>query len=98
MKLGKPTKIKLDCGEILKIDAEGRMSRSQFDDSNIFMGYSHWPRWYSQPAVWEPATDQSYIDDLKSVASYYGLWPEDIDEMLADGATPEEIEELLHGG
>lgn len=98
MKLGKPTKIKLDCGEILKIDAEGRMSRSQFDDTNLFMGYTHWPRWYGQPAVWEPATDQSYIDDLKSVATYYGLWPEDIDEMLADGATPEEIEELLHGG
>ena len=98
MKLGKPTKIKVDCGEILKIDAEGCMSRSQFDDSNLFMGYSHWPRYYSRPAVWEPATDQSYIDDLKSVASYYGLWPEDIDEMLADGATPEEIEELLHGG
>ena len=40
LKLGKPTKIKLDCGEILKIDAEGRMTRSQFDDTNIFMGYS----------------------------------------------------------
>ena len=98
MKLGRPTKVKLDCGEILKIDAEGHMTRSQFDDSNLFMGYSHWPRWYGQHAVWEPATDQSYIDDLKSVASYYGLWPEDIDEMLADGATSEEIEELLHGG
>ena len=99
MKLCKPTKIKVYCGEILKIDAEGRMSRSQFDDTNIFMGYSHWPRWCNVvPEVWEPATEQSYIDDLKSVASYYGLWPEDIDEMLADGATPEEIEELLHGG
>ena len=99
MKLGKPTKIKLDCGEILKIDTDGRMTRSQFDDSKIFMGYSHWPRCYSHPAVWEPVQDSqaSYIDDLKSVATYYGIWPEDIDEMLADGVTPEEIEELLNG-
>ena len=52
MKLGKPTKIKLDCGEILRIDAAGNMSRSQFDDSKIFLGYSHWPRYYSRPAVW----------------------------------------------
>ena len=99
LKLGKPTKIKVDCGEILKIDADGRMTRSQFDDSKIFMGYSYWPRYYSRPAVWEPAQDSqaSYIEDLKSVAAYYGIWPEDIDEMLADGVTPEEIEELLNG-
>lgn len=99
MKLGKPTKVKLDCGEILKIDAEGHLSRSQFDDSKIFLGYSHWPRYYSRPAVWEPVQDSqaSYIEDLKSVAAYYGIWPEDIDEMLADGVTPEEIEELLNG-
>jgi hypothetical protein len=75
------------------------MTRSQFDDSKIFLGYSHWPRYYSRPAVWETVQDSqaSYIEDLKSVAAYYGIWPEDIDEMLADGVTPEEIEELLNG-
>ena len=99
LKLGKPTKIKLDCGEILRIDAAGNMSRGQFDDSKIFLGYSHWPRYYSRPAVWETVQDSqtSYIEDLKSVAAYYGIWPEDIDEMLADGVTPEEIEDLLNG-
>ena len=99
LKLGKPTKIKLDCGEILKIDAEGRMSRSQFDDSKIFLGHSHWPRYYGRPATWEPVQDSqaSYIEDLKSICCYYGIWPEDIDAMVADGVTLEEIEELLNG-
>ena len=99
LKLGKPTKVKLDGGEILKIDTDGRMTRSQFDDSKIFMGYSHWPCYYSRPAVWEPVQDSqaSYIDDLKSIAAYYGIYEDEIDEMLADGVTPEEIEDLLNG-
>lgn len=97
MRLGKPTKVKLDCGEILRIDANGNMSRSQFDDTNIFMGYSHWPRWPVQPECWKPATNDSYINDLKSIAAYYGIYEDEIDEMLADGVTPEEIEELLNG-
>ena len=97
LKLGKPTKVKLDCGEILKIDAEGSTTRSQFDYTNIFMGYSHWPRWPVQPECWKPATNESYINDLKSIAAYYGIYEDEIDEMLADGVTPEEIEELLNG-
>ena len=97
MKLRKRTKVKLDCGEILKIDAEGRMSRSQFDDTNLFMGYTHWPRWPVQPECWKPATNASYINDLKSIAAYYGIYEDEIDEMLADGVTPEEIEDLLNG-
>ena len=97
MKLGKPTKIKVDCGEILKIDADGSMTRSQFDDTNLFLGYTHWPRWPVQPECWKPATNDSYINDLKSIAAYYGIYGDEIDEMLADGVTPEEIEELLNG-
>ena len=97
MKLGKPTKIKVDCGEILKIDADGSMTRSQFDDTNLFLGYSHRPRWPVQPECWKPATNNSYINDLKSIAAYYGIYEDEIDEMLADGVTPEEIEELLNG-
>ncbi len=97
MKLGKPTNVKIDCGEILKIDAEGHITRSQFDDTNLFLGYSYWPRWTVQPECWKPATNESYINDLKSIAAYYGIYEDEIDEMLADGVTPEEIEELLNG-
>ena len=57
------------------VNAAGHLTRSQFDDSKIFLGYSHWPRYYSRPAVWEAAADSqaSYIEHLKSVAAYYGI-------------------------
>ena len=99
MKLGKPTKIKLDCGEILRIDAAGNMTRSQFDDSKLFLGYSHWPRYYGRPAVWEPFEDAQaeYINELKAVAAAFGVWPEEVDQLLEDGMTPQEIEDLLNG-
>ena len=73
------------------------MARSQFDDTNLFLGYTHWPRWPVQPECWKPAANDSYINDLKSIAAYYGIYEDEIDEMLADGVTPEEIEDLLNG-
>ena len=88
------------CGErIWRDDDQGNEDSGHLCQSCYDRYYTHWPRYYSRPAAWEPAQDPqaSYIEDLKSVASYYGTWPEDIDEMLADGVTPEEIEELLNG-
>lgn len=61
---------------ILKIYANGRMTRSQFNDSNLFIGYSHRPRWCNViPDVWETTYDpqDNYINDLKSVATHYGI-------------------------
>ena len=102
VKLGRATKIRIDSGEILKIDAEGRISRGQFDDSKLFTStYSSrsWGHWFlNEPAWYQTASDESnYLNDLKAVAACYGIWPEDVDAMLADGATVDEIEELIYG-
>ena len=37
-----------------------------------------------------------YIDELRSVASYQGYSSEDIDTLLNEGFTPEEIEEYIY--
>ena len=102
VKLGRATKIRIDSGEILKIDAEGRISRGQFDDSKLFTStYSSrsWGHGFLNEPAWYPtASDESnYLNDLKAVAACYGIWPEDVDAMLADGATVDEIEELIYG-
>ena len=38
----------------------------------------------------------SHIDDLKSIASYYGYSDDDIDDLLEQGFTPDEIEEYIY--
>ena len=96
--LGKAEKINLSSGEILRIDAKGKISRSYFDDSRLYSAYSFtWPRWEDYEKVKRPYADHSnYLEDLKSIAVFYGLYPEDIDALIEDGMDPMEIEELLY--
>ena len=46
----------------------------------------------------EASPEDSYIADLKAVAVCYGIYPNEIDDLLAEGITPEEIEEYLYCG
>ena len=39
-----------------------------------------------------------YIEDLKSIATYQGYSPEDIDRFLKSGFSPDEIEEFIYCG
>ena len=99
LRLGRREHIRICSGEILCINAQGKMTHSHFDDSNL----------YSLPPLWthregNEATkrasgrEANYLDDLKSIAVFYGLYPEDIDAMIDDGMDPMEIEEMLYCG
>ena len=45
---------------------------------------------------WDYDIESTYLEELKSVASYQGYSPEDVDELLNNGFTPEEVEEYLY--
>ena len=95
----KPNKIVLDCGEILRIDAKGLRQKEQFDDSHLFRHWYGWPEfrhWGVRPA--QTTVESGYLSELKAVASAYGYSPEQIDTLLADGFTTDELEELLYCG
>ena len=47
---------------------------------------------------YENRTLRTYLDELKSVAVFYGIFPEEIDQLLEDGFTTDDIEELLYYG
>lgn len=105
LNLGKAEPVRVYTGDILKIDGQGKISRSEFNDEKLYFSrYPHWFDWqqYQEPR-WpyhfeERACEDSYISDLKAVAACCGVYPEDIDALLAEGVSLEEIEEYLYCG
>lgn len=100
LQLGKQESIRLYSGEILRIDRHGKITRSHFDDNRLYASLSpfqtHWSDWPSYDLDYPCAENTEYIRDLKAVAACYGLYPEDVDSLLADGVPAEEIEEYLY--
>ena len=105
LSLGKGEPVRVFTGDILKIDGQGKISRSEFNDEKLYLSrYPHWFDWqqYQEPRrpyhFEEEAFEDSYITDLKAVAACCGVYPEDIDALLAEGVSLEEIEEYLYCG
>lgn len=96
LKFGRPEEIEIDPGEMIRIDRLGQITRSRFDASHLFCQsfYGHWPYCAS---LWDDVSvTAGYVDELKSVAGAFGYSPEDIDGLLAEGFSPEEIEECFY--
>ena len=98
----KPCRIPLDCGEIMRIDRDGTLTRDVFDDYRLFARWRS-PLWnisYRYP--WKEAQisvpEESYLDEIKSVASAFGYAPEEIDRLAEMGFSPEELEDYLYCG
>lgn len=95
--------IGLTCGEILKIDCAGKMTRSWFDDSNLI--FTHYNRMCLYPYGGQRKADggktaeaDSHMDEIKVVASAFGYTPEAIDRLADMGFSAEEVEEFLYCG
>lgn len=90
----KAVSIKVNQGDILRIDANGQRSRSHFDNPVFFYGsyFSLWDDYPSRSGV----TEQNYLDDLKSLAGYFGYTPEIVDHLIRHGFILEEIEEFFY--
>lgn len=97
--LGQFQKVQIFSGDLLRIDAHGDITRSNFDDEKLY-ALSPWFGWPRYEPVRRPyeEPEETYLSDLKAVAVYYGLYPEDIDALIRDGVTTDEIEEMLYCG
>ena len=90
LKRGDYEDIEIQDGEILKISSKGKIQRTKFDfDEYGSYGYD-WQKGF------EYSNANEYVDDIKSVAQYYGDDSDKIDCLLNNGFTPEEVEEMLY--
>ena len=97
--LGKPERVPLEMGEILKIDQQGHREIETFHADHLPYRQHcfYWPSSWFQPPKQESA-ETSYLDDLKTVARSFGYEAAVVDTWLQDGFTTDEIEEFLYCG
>ena len=90
VKSGNFEEIEIKSGEILSIYNCGKILKDTFEYTD-----------YSYCGLWDWRTyglyeENEYISDLKSVSKYYGYEPDDIDSLIEEGFTPDEIEEFIY--
>lgn len=94
LKLGKSEKIVVADGEILRINARGQIARSRFEMKESWWSY---PIAYSYESLYcSTRVNQSYTDELKSVAAAFGYSPRFVDSALGSGFTLDEVAEMLY--
>lgn len=95
-------RIQLECGEILRIDQNGILTRSKFDDYRLFAGWQDalWRRPYRKfpKKPCHSRESERYLEEIKSVAAAFGYAPGEIDRLSEMGFSPEELEEFLYCG
>ncbi|MCM1148460.1 MAG: class II glutamine amidotransferase [Butyricicoccus sp.] len=99
LRMGKPVKIKADCGEILKVSPAGGITRAEFDTSSFLSGWPMRYGFYTGFSYQRRASrEQKHLDEVKSVAASFGYTPENIDAILEQGFTLEDVEDFLYCG
>lgn len=91
--LGEAEQVAIGGGELLMIGLDGTQKRSTFRYSDpLAFG------WFSGQCCRPPRRERGgdYTRALKSVAGFYGISPDQIDQLLDDGFTHEEIEDYLY--
>lgn len=93
--LGEAEQIAIDGGELLMIGPDGIQKRSTFRYSDpLAFGWLGYRGQYCRPPRRD--RDGDYTRALKSVAGFYGISPDQIDQLLDDGFIHEEIEDYLY--
>ncbi len=93
----KPKRVEISVGEIVRISPEGIAARTEFNCDNL---YRSWYYPYSAGWYWgvKAESDRTYVQELKAVAGSFGYDPDDVDTLLNQGFTPEELEDYLYCG
>jgi len=100
LKLGHYEEIPLEEGQILKITPRGELSYSKFDyDEYAAYGLCRWYDYgwgFSTPTQNQSSKDD-YLSMLKQAALMEGYESSEIDALVAEGFSPDEIEDYIYG-
>ncbi len=99
--LGERIKVQLVCGEIMRIDSQGKRETERFDTDNLFFGSGCYRFGYGtsyDPNVKHKKTSDTdaYVADLKCTATYLGYSPSFVDYLMREGYSFVDIEEVLY--
>ena len=96
--LGKPERMELRRGDILRITTSGQQAFAAFDASSMILPWGYWSMWPDnhKNSGKNQTAEKEYLDELKSVACCYGYSPDAVDRMIAAGFTTDEVEEFLY--
>ena len=92
LKKGDYEEISVCSGEMICISPIGTVEKSRFHFSNYDLR-----NWWEYGLYSRNSVTAEYIDDLKCVASFQGIPPEYVDELLDEGFGLDEVEEYLYG-
>lgn len=89
--------IELEEGDILRINPDGTTEKSYFKPCKTSY---NWRNWYDfiEPTTATADDNEEYLDILLDMAEYNGYCEEDIYQLLDDGYTLTDIEELIYTG
>lgn len=93
VKKGNMEEFDIESGDIMKIVTDGSKTADKFKYSS-YSSYGKYDWW--RYGISNSLDDDTYIEDLKSVAAYLGYSPDMIDELLENGFSPEEIEDYIY--
>ena len=98
LKKGEVEAVPISEGDIMKIRPDGKLDRKRFAYS-----YYYGRDWWDYGSIClntrkSRCAKNQYINDLKSIASFYGYTSEDIDDLIKAGVTAEELEDYLYCG
>lgn len=96
IKNGNFEEIDIKSGEIIQIRPDGTLIRNEFDYMEYYGDLHWWDYRYYGTKRKSSYAKSDYVEELKSVAAYQGYSEDEIDCLLKNGFTLEEIEEYIY--
>lgn len=86
-----------EMGDIIRIDRLGNLSSSSFDVTNLLPEWPVFSGSVGRIPSKQLTQKNTYLQELKEIAGYYGYSSDDVDLLYARGYSCSEIEEILYG-